>query len=233
MPAPSDGGVHTPALGFALTSGLVRTGDGTLYFLYATGEAATGHYRLRPGGTPQRIAILPADGLPNGLALDEHAGVFYLTDSARGVVDTVPLAGGTATVWSAAPELASTGFIGANGIKVHRGAVWVTNLDRGTLLRIPVRAGRPGPVETRATGLTGADDITFPNAAGDTMLAALNSANEVVRVAADGTTRLLLDASDGLEGPTSIAVRGGRVYVPSAAYLTATDPNLLTTTLSR
>ncbi|MFJ7586881.1 hypothetical protein ACIQZO_05690 [Streptomyces sp. NPDC097617] len=36
LPEPADGGVHTPALGFPLTTGIVRAHDGTLYFLYAT-----------------------------------------------------------------------------------------------------------------------------------------------------------------------------------------------------
>ncbi|MFE3938103.1 hypothetical protein ACFXPJ_31190, partial [Streptomyces goshikiensis] len=39
LPEPADGGVHTPALGFPLTTGIVRAHDGTLYFLYATGTA--------------------------------------------------------------------------------------------------------------------------------------------------------------------------------------------------
>ncbi|ONI85439.1 hypothetical protein ALI22I_26880 [Saccharothrix sp. ALI-22-I] len=230
MPAPADGGVHTPVLNFALTTGIVRTGDGTLYFLYASGDSgSTGLYRLRHGGTPQRIAALPADGLPNGLALDERAGTFYVTDSVLGTVMTVPLRGGTAAVWSSAPELAATGFLGANGVKVRGGAVWATNLDQGTLLRIPVRNGRPGPVEVRATGLVGIDDFTFT---GDDVLATLNAPNQLVRIAPDGTTTNLLTSADGLQNPTSVAVRNNTAYVLSAAYTTATDPNLVLATLS-
>jgi hypothetical protein len=33
MPAPADGGVNTPVSKSAMTGGIVRTGDGTLYFL--------------------------------------------------------------------------------------------------------------------------------------------------------------------------------------------------------
>lgn len=36
----------------------------------------------------------------------------------------------------------------------------------------------------------------------------------------------VLTDADGLQGPTSIAVRGRTVHVPSAAYLTGQDPNL-------
>ncbi|MFI6864406.1 hypothetical protein ACIBKZ_31700 [Streptomyces sp. NPDC050421] len=227
LPAPADGADHTPVLGFALTTGIVRDADGTVYVLYATGTAdLTGLWRLRPGQDPQRIAALPADGLPNGLALDERSKRLYITDSVLGTVWTVPTTGGTPTAWSTAPELASTGFLGANGAKVHDGALWVSNLDRGTLLRIPVRPGnRAGAPEVKASGLVGIDDFAFTGR-GDQVLAALNGPNEVVRIRPDGTSTTVLDAADGLQGPTSIALRRDNVYVLSAAY-TATDPNLL------
>ncbi|GAA1018632.1 hypothetical protein Aple_065740 [Acrocarpospora pleiomorpha] len=228
LPAPADGGA--PALGFALTTGIVRTTDGTLYFLYASGDpATTGLYRLRPGRNPHRIAALPANGLPNGLAYDEPAKTFYLTDSVLGSISTVPLSGGTARTWSYAPELAAAGFLGANGIKVRHGAIWATNLDRGTLLRIPIRQGRPGPVQVKATGLAGIDDIAFTGNRDDQVIAALNAPNKVVRIDTDGRAVTLLTA--GLQNPTSVAVRGRTLYVLSAAYLTAKDPNLILATI--
>ncbi|MFE9779402.1 hypothetical protein ACFYPA_14720 [Streptomyces sp. NPDC005775] len=232
LPAPADDGVRTPVLGFALTTGIVRDADGTLYVLYATGTSElTGLWRLRPGQAPERIAALPADGLPNGLALDERSKRLYITDSVLGTVRTVPTTGGTPTAWSTAPELASTGFLGVNGAKVHDGALWVSNLDRGTLLRIPVRPGnRAGAPQVRASGLVGIDDFTFTGH-GNQVLAALNGPNEVVRIRPDGTSTTVLDAADGLRGPTSIALRHDDVYVLSAAY-TSTDPNLLRARLS-
>ncbi|MFG1653390.1 hypothetical protein ACGFIE_26010 [Micromonospora sp. NPDC049275] len=232
LPAPADGGVNTPVLAFALTTGIVRMTDGTLYFLYASGDAAsTGLYRLRPGGAPNRIAALPADGLPNGLAFDAETGRFYLTDSVLGTISTVPLDGGRVEVWSSAPELAAAGFLGANGIKVRAGAIWATNLDRGTLLRIAVRHGRPGPVRVAATGLVGIDDFAFVGAGDRQVVATLNGPNTVVSIDAEGRSRTLLTAADGLQNPTSVAVRGRTVYVLSAAYTTGVDPNLALATL--
>ncbi|WP_033279802.1 SMP-30/gluconolactonase/LRE family protein [Streptomyces sp. NRRL F-525] len=234
LPAPADGGVHTPVLGFALTTGIVRAHDGTLYFLYATGTAdLTGVWRLRLGGTPERIAALPADGLPNGLALDARSHTLYATDSVRGTVWKVPVSGGTPTAWSTAPELASTGFLGANGLKIRGGALWVTNLDRGTVLRIPVlRDGRAGRVRTEVTGLPGIDDFAFTGR-GDQLLATLNGSSEVVLVEPHGSPTTVLTAADGLQNPTSIALRGDTAYVLSAAYVTAKDPNLVLAHLNR
>ncbi|WP_328318959.1 SMP-30/gluconolactonase/LRE family protein [Streptomyces sp. NBC_00388] len=228
LPKPADGGVHTPVMGFPLTVGIVRAHDGTLYFLYATGTPGlTGVWRMRPGGEPQRIAPLPANGLPNGLALDPRTRTLYVTDSVLGAIWSVPTTGGTPTAWSSAPQLAATGFLGANGLKIHNGAVWATNLDQGTVLRIPVlRDGRAGEVRTRATGLPGIDDFAFTGR-GDQLLAALNGPGEVALVQPDGSHSTLLTSADGLQNPTSIALRGNTVHVLSAAYVTAKDPNLI------
>lgn len=234
LPAPADGGVNTPALGFPLTVGIDRAPDGTLFFLYATGTAdLTGVWSLSPGGTPRRIAPLPATSLSNGLALDQRTRTLYVADS-TGVVWRVPTTGaGAAAVWSSDGELAPAGFLGANGLKFRDGAVWVTNLDRGTLLRIPVRAnGNAGPAQVTATGLTGVDDFAFTGR-GNEIIAALHTANQVALVKPDGTHTVVLTGADGLQGPTSIAVRGRTVHVPSAAYLTAKDPNLLQAHLGR
>lgn len=222
----------TPVMHSALVTGIARAHDGTLYVNYATGTSATGVWRVPPGGgAPVRIARLPPDGLPNGLALDESRGVLYATDSVRGTIWRVPRAGGTATAWATGPALAPLPApaldCGANGVKVHRGAVWVSNTDRGTLLRIPVAPdGAAGPVETRATGLDGIDDFAFPGP-GTSVVAALNTVGRVVLVRPDGTGTTLLTGRDGLSEPTSVAVRGRTVYVPSASYRARRDPNLL------
>lgn len=234
LPAPADGGIHTPVLGFALTTGIVRAHDGTLYFLYATGSPdLTGLWRLHPGGRPQRIAALPAGGLPNGLALDAHTRTLYITDSVLGTIWRVPTRGGTPTAWSTAPELASTGFLGANGLKIRDGEIWATNLDRGTVVRIPVlRNGRADRVRTEASGLPGIDDFAFTGR-GEQLLATLNGSSQVALVRPDGSHTIVLSPADGLQNPTSIALRGDTAYVLSAAYVTAKDPNLLLARLNK
>ncbi|MFF5145489.1 hypothetical protein ACFY6U_38250 [Streptomyces sp. NPDC013157] len=237
MPLPADGGVHTPALGFPLTVGITRDHDGTLYFLYATGTTdLTGVWRMHPGGRPERIAAMPANSLPNGLALDARTHTLYITDSEGAVwsvpATSVPATGGTATAWSTDPALAPAGFLGANGLKVHNGAIWATNLDKGTIARIPILPdGTAGPAQITATGLTGIDDFAFTGH-GDQILAALDTVDQVALVQPDGTHTTVLTAADGLQGPTSIALRGDTAYIMSAAYLTGKDPNEITVHLN-
>jgi hypothetical protein len=233
LPAPPAGTTPPPALGAAAVTGIVRAGDGTLYVNYAAGSSSlNGVWALPRGGRLHQIAALPPGGLPNGLALDAAHRVLYATDSVPGVVWRVPLCGGRPTPWATGSAVAGTGFVGANGIKVRDGEVWVSNLDTGTLWRIPVtRGGTAGPPVTVASGLTGIDDFAF--AGHGTVLAALIVPSQVALVRPDGTHSIVLTAADGLSNPTSVAVRGSAVFVPSAAYLTGADPNLLVARLHR
>jgi sugar lactone lactonase YvrE len=218
-----------PATGTATASGIVRAPDGALYVDYNAGSRS-GIWRIPAwGGTPEQIVAMPNVKVLNGLALDQGQDALYATDSNAGTVWKVSLKTGTASLWVQGAELEpnavnSSGF-GANGIKVHDGAVWVSNTDKGTLLRIAIGAhGTAGTVTTVAQGLTAIDDFAF---AGNTVVAAQDFANEVSLVQPDGAHQIVLTATDGIENPTSIAVRGSTVYVASGAYFTHVDPNLL------
>jgi sugar lactone lactonase YvrE len=226
LPAPDN--PATPVIGIPVTAGIVRTHDGTLYVNYSTGTAdLTGVWRIDPDGTASRFAALPPTGFANGLALDPEDGALYAADSALGRVWRISPEDGAVSVWATGTELEATGFIGANGIKVHRGAVWVSNTDRGTILRIPFEEdGSAGPVRTHASGLAGIDDFAFTGH-GETAIATLHPSSEVALVRPDGTHEVELTAEDGLSNPTAVAVRGREVYISSAAFTTMSDPNLL------
>src|SRR6185312_13669374 len=104
-------------------------------------------------------------------------------------------------------------------------AVWVSNFDAGTVLRVHVdRAGRPGHMSTVVTGLPGVDDFAVLGTRA--VIAAVLSADHVV-VARGSRHVVLLSAADGLSNPTSVAIRGSSLYVTDGAYLTKKNPNLL------
>src|SRR5712692_11828124 len=89
-----------------------------------------------------KVVAMPDVKVLNGLALDRGEDALYATDSTSGTVWKVSLKSGTASLWAQGAELQrntvnSSGF-GANGIKVHDDAVWVSNTDKGTLLRIAI-----------------------------------------------------------------------------------------------
>ena len=157
LPAPPPGSTPPPIAGAPVVTGVVRADDGALFVNYAAGTAKlTGTWVLRPGRSPHRIAALPAGGFPNGLALDARGNYLYAVDSVPGSVWRIPVDGGPARLWASGRPLALVSLLGANGIKVHHGAVWVTNTDRATLLRIPVTskgaAGRPASRRLRPDG---------------------------------------------------------------------------------
>ncbi|WP_327725405.1 hypothetical protein [Streptomyces europaeiscabiei] len=209
-------------------TGNTRDRQGSVYYNVASSDASrAGVWKLPPGGTPRRIAALPTDGLPNGLAIDPAGRTLYAADSNKATVWTVPSSGGTATVWLTDPALAADPSapvpLGANGLRFHKGAVWVSNLAKGTLLRIPVTAaGAPGRIHTVTSSLSGVDDFNFLNDRSDVVFAAQNGLNQVALVHPDGTTETVLTAKDGLASPTSTAIRGNRLYVTNAGL---TEPH--------
>jgi hypothetical protein len=220
----------------ALTVGIVRDHAGSLYVSFCTGSPGLqGIWRVSPDGSASRIAALPAGGIPNGMALDDRDGFIYVADSLLSVIWRVSIADGAVSAWARGPQLAPGGGLGANGLRLHDGAVWVSNTQLGTLLRIPVQPdGSAGPIQTIATGLAGIDDFAFtgpgPSAP---VLAAINRFSTVVLIRPDGSRQTVLTAADGLSNPSAVAFRGGTVYVLSAAYLTQTDPNILLASLHR
>ncbi|MEU7783019.1 hypothetical protein [Amycolatopsis sp. NPDC049159] len=218
FPVPDDGDIPVVHRKLFL-GGIVRSPGGDLYVAVSTGTAATGLYRVRPGATPVKVASLPPSGFQNGVARDPAGGDLFVADSFGSVVRRVSPRTGQVTDWATGDLLAPVSGFGANGVKVHDGAVWVSNLDRGTLVRFPLN-GAPGRVAV--TGLGPVDDFAFRGA---TVVAAINQENRVVVAGRDGV-RTILSTSDGLANPTAIAVRGGELYVTDSAYFGGT-PNLL------
>ncbi|MGM7670684.1 hypothetical protein [Microbacterium sp. A93] len=230
LPAPAGGGTATPVLGFPLATGLALVDD-AYYALYATGEAdTTGLWKLDAAGEFDLVALLPSAGLPNGLAFDEQHDRFLAADSVLSAIYSITLDGDVST-WSADAVLAQDGFLGANGVQLHGGDVYVSNLDAGTILQIDIQDdGAAGEITVAAEDLVGVDDFAFTGRE-DQIVATLDPSSEVVLVT-NGERTTVLTEDDGLSNPTSVLVQDDTIYVPSAAYVTQDNPNLLTATLA-
>ncbi|WP_328834960.1 hypothetical protein [Streptomyces europaeiscabiei] len=213
-------------------TGNARGDDGTVYYNVDSDDASrNGTWKLPPNGRPQRLAALP-DGLPNGLAIDRAGRTLYAADSYNGTVWAVPASGGPAKIWLNSPVLAADPDgslpLGVNGVRFHKGAVWVSNYSQGTLLRIPVTAhGTPGRIHTVADNLPDFDDFSFLNNRSDTVFAAQNDPTDRVSVVhPNGTHESALTVDDGLASPTTTAVRGNQLYIANAGFNAPHDAKL-------
>jgi sugar lactone lactonase YvrE len=117
---------------------------------------------------------------------------------------------------------------GANGIKIRRGAVYVSNTSTKKILAIPMRAdGSAGKIAVRFSGFE-ADDFAF--AADGDLYIAENPPSKLVRIAPGGSVTTLAANANGLQNPSAVAF-GTRprqrrwLYVTNSAYF-GTHPSL-------
>jgi sugar lactone lactonase YvrE len=198
------------------TVGVEADAEGSVYTCFASdlddigGSDTNGVWRVDAGGDRELVAELPPDdyeGLtfPNDLVV--YDDFLLVTDSFRGVVYRVWF-DGEAEVWGGGPLLAPTegGSIGADGIAVGRdGTVYVTNLDRGYVVEIPV--GDDGTAGTPALFvdddlLVGSDGIAFD--VENNLYVAVNGQNAIRRVSPDGDIETLATGGD-LDSPAGVA----------------------------
>lgn len=201
--------------GFGLV-GLTLDRAGDLYVAHDSKDPAThGVYRITRRGRSERLPGSEAINLPNGLVFD-RLGNLYVTDTSLGAVWRVPPAG-SAEIWVQHPLLEGDGSLGfgfpagANGVAYHpdgaRGVLIVANTDLGRLVRVPIsRDGRAGATAVFAEDqqLVSADGVAVDVCGNVYATILFNDA--LVRVSPDGKRiETIATASDGLDGPTSLA----------------------------
>jgi sugar lactone lactonase YvrE len=207
--------------------GVTAHEDGSVWGGVFSGNAdAHGVWRFDVAtGAAERVPGTEQVGLPNAVAFGSD-GTAYITDTIAGAVWTVP-PDGTAEAWLEHELLLGNedlGFpfpVGANGIALdeEEGTVYVAVLEQGTIVTIPIGAdGAAGEPEILAT-LGTADSPARPDGivfdAADNLYIALPIVNMVLRMAPNGIVSTFATASDGLDGPASVAVDddAGVLYV--------------------
>ena len=231
-----------PVAGKGFVTGLAFQGNALYGALVSfVPDVQAGIYRATGAGAPATLFAKHAEmAFPNGLLFDD-AGQLYVTDSAAGAVFRISPTGDVSK-WLANDVLVggkdSCGVgkgvgvpfdIGANGIVRSGDSLYVTNTDKGSIVRIPIQAdgsaGSPVPFAgPSCDDLSGADGLALaPN--GD-FVVAVNHLNKLVRVDAKGSISTLL-AGDALDFPTSLVFSGGALYVGNFAFLDSKNPGLI------
>jgi len=228
-------------------TGLAFDAAGALYAALSSSakEVESGIYRAsKDGGDAILFAKHPDMTFPNGLAFD-GAGQLWVTDSSKGAVFKIA-PDGTTTIFSDHELLkgqrgfcgpgTDSGFdVGANGIALGDGVIYVTNSDKASVIEIAIAAadGSAGGVRTLAGPLCdqlgGADGLA--RMPGGSLIAAANRLNQVVRVETNGSTAVLGGGAP-FDYPASVVVASERdaatLWITSFALASATagsDPH--------
>ena len=138
--------------------GLAFDTDGTLFAV-----GGTSVYQFGKDGTPSLVMNIGGAQSLNGVALLGR-GTFLVADDSAATVWMVDVHARTAHAWLTGGLLAppANGLpIGPNGVKLFRGAVYISVTGAATLLRVPVmRDGSAGTPEVYASSFQ-VDDFAF------------------------------------------------------------------------
>jgi len=214
------GGIATfPAMGGTML-GLAFDKAGALFVGVSSDPAVfqPGIYKIPVnGGNAFLFAQDPGLTFPNGLVFDAN-GDLFVTDSVAGAIYKIAANGLTKSKWKEDPllvgDMASpckSGLpvpLGANGLALSKGVFYVTNTDKASIIKIPVNAdGTPGAAAVFAapdcTTMAGLDGVMVDD--DGTLIAAANSKNTILRVAADGKPTVITSGGK-LNFPASVAV---------------------------
>jgi sugar lactone lactonase YvrE len=205
--------------------------DGCVYNASTSLSATPGAFvwKLCGAGSVEAFAELDQSGAPNDLAFDDD-GSLFVTDPLLGRIWKID-EDGAAQVFLEHPLLLGTPAdpalvfrqVGVNGIafdKQHK-HLYVSNTDRGTILRIDMRASSPVPsVFAQDARLRGADGIGFDQSG--ELLVAVNATDTLASVDKRGRVRVL-SSGGHLDGPSSLAFGASHrdkhtLYVMSSAF---------------
>lgn len=210
--------VHPVSFVSRSNGGLVVVGHGTPFTSGPDFVKSMRLLQLGPTGETESNAIIESARFFNGMSrLDETT--LLIADSIAGKVWSHRDGTGSVEPYLTDPLLAPLAkkagdfALGANGIKVHDGFLYVSNSSTTSLYRVALSGGKPsGLLETFAT-FHGIDDFAF---ADDGRLFVATHRNDIVMRSLDGSVRVI--ANEKAEGATAVALGRG----PSTGFLFVT-----------
>jgi len=220
---PPTGGAGFGVLGLHLDRGDLLVAVHTL-----ADPALNGVWRVDiQTGDAAHLAGTEAIALPNDLTTWRDK--IYVTDSAGGAVWVID--GDDVSVWAQDPLLEGLGVvvpglpIGANGIDVFAGRIYVANFEKGLIVEATARQHNrkarnnqrnSAPALRVFAEVDGAPDGVEVDRRGRVHTVLIDQ-NQLVRVNRNGSTTALVDDREILDAPASLAVgprsKGDRIYV--------------------
>lgn len=205
------GHIEGLAAGDLAPIGLAVDGAGNVYAgAMSLNPEANGVWRFDAlSGESERIEGSEGIALANDVALADD-GTLYITDTIAGSVWRAE-PGGPAQLWVQDELLAGTGEagfgfpLGANGIALADGVVYVSVTEKAHVVSVPVGAdGSAGEVTLFARLPEAVDGIAIDEAGG--LISAHPLADLITRWSPDGEIEVIADLSDGLDRPSTIAL---------------------------
>ncbi len=201
-----DGSLRKFAVAPGKIAGITLDMDGHLVLSGADAAGQAVIFRVAPSGAVSVVARLPEAEFLNGIVHDTGER-FLVADSYKGLIWQVDLKTGAATVWLQHELLARVDdknpTPGANGIKLDKQRVLVSNTARQLLLAVP----RAGNGQTRKPTILherlNVDDFVVDR--DGSILAATHVYNSLIRIAPGGRVSVLAGADDGMVGSTAVA----------------------------
>ena len=221
-------GMQPPQVG---SKGIAIAEDGTLWLaVFSIDPQSNGVWRVRPDGSAQLAFPMPPEAapIPNDLVLDPQ-GVLYITESGEGAIWKASPSG-AASIWFQNELLTPlpARILGTSGIAIQDQALYVANVERGTVIRVPIEAdGTPGDPAVIASHLSGPDALEF-DASGQ-LYAVISNALQLVRIPSGGKPEVVVPLGPfGMDWPTGLAFGGpGDVNTVYISNVEPGPPNVL------
>ncbi len=213
-------------------SGIERDGQGGLVVGGWAKDERRLLWRISTDGAVSELVPLPEAALPNGITT-LSPGVLLVADSVKGLIWRVDIQVKSVSVWKADALLSGfdpevkPAIPAVNGLKLHRGQVYASNMSLNHFVRIAVRPdGSAGEAEVYANDVF-ADDFAIDERG--RIFATTHAYDSVVRIDANRKPTVIGQRAQGLQGATALAfgrdakgrqelvvVTNGGVYVPPA-----------------